>query len=172
MPKAKAAATTSNGHDMLREVEQLLYRQAECLDGKRWQDFIELFTDDGVYWMPAAPEQTTGDGVPSIFWEDRDLMTVRAEAAQPSARLVAADGGGTNHPRRQRDHREGGRQSGDLVVRLRFHMMEFRNDTIRHFAGSYVHHLEDQERPSHSGLQRVDMVNAPGPYEYVLQAWV
>ena len=27
--------------------------------------------------MPAAPEQTTGEGVPSIFYEDRNLMTVR-----------------------------------------------------------------------------------------------
>ena len=74
-PRAKAVAKPSNGHDKsgahdsLREVEQLLFRQAECLDGKRWQDFIELFTDDGTYWMPAAPEQTTGDGVPSIFWD-------------------------------------------------------------------------------------------------------
>jgi 3-phenylpropionate/cinnamic acid dioxygenase small subunit len=63
--------------DTLREVEQLLYRQADCLDSKRWQDFIALFSEDGTYWMPAAPEQTTGDGVPSIFWEDRNLMTVR-----------------------------------------------------------------------------------------------
>ena len=35
------------------------------LDGKDWQGFIDLFTDDGVYWMPASPEQTTGDGAPS-----------------------------------------------------------------------------------------------------------
>ena len=47
-----------NGHDTLREVEQLLYRQAECLDGKRWQEFIELFTEDGTYWMPAATSRT------------------------------------------------------------------------------------------------------------------
>jgi len=31
-------------------------------------------------------------------------------------------------------------RTGDLVVRSRFHMMEFRNDTTRHFAGSYIHH--------------------------------
>ena len=36
-PKSKKA----NGHDTLRDVEQLLYRQAECLDGKRWQEFID-----------------------------------------------------------------------------------------------------------------------------------
>ena len=32
-------------------VEQFLYQQAEFLDSKRWQDWIDLFTADGVYWM-------------------------------------------------------------------------------------------------------------------------
>ena len=62
--------------------------------------------------------------------------------------------------------------NGDLVVRSRFHMMEFRNDTTRHFAGSYVHHLKKTKAGLRIKLQRVDMVNAQGPYEYVLQAWV
>ena len=29
--------------DVQREVEQFLYRQAELLDGKHWQAFIDLF---------------------------------------------------------------------------------------------------------------------------------
>ncbi len=37
-------------------VEQLLYRQADALDGKRWQEFIDLFAPDGIYWMPAEPQ--------------------------------------------------------------------------------------------------------------------
>ena len=46
--------------DTQREVEQLLYRQAECLDAKQWQDWIDLFTADGIYWMPAAPSRPPG----------------------------------------------------------------------------------------------------------------
>ena len=52
----RGGARQPNGYDRLRDVEPLLYRQAECLDGKRWQDFIDLFTEDGTYWMPAAPD--------------------------------------------------------------------------------------------------------------------
>ena len=97
-PAGTASATKpANGHDTLREVEQLLYRQAECLDGKRWQDFIDLFTDDGTYWMPAAPEQTTRDGVPSIFWEDRDLMTVRLKRLTHPRAWSQKTAWGTNH---------------------------------------------------------------------------
>src|SRR4051794_3495802 len=31
------------GVDVLREIEQFLYRQSELLDGKLWQDYIDLF---------------------------------------------------------------------------------------------------------------------------------
>jgi benzoate/toluate 1,2-dioxygenase beta subunit len=169
--KKSAGLKRPNGHDTLREVEQLLYRQAECLDGKRWQEFIELFTEDGTYWMPASPGQTTGDGVPSIFWEDRNLMTVRLKRLTHPRAWSQKTAWGTNHVignviLSKED------ANGDLVVRSRFHMMEFRNDTTRHFAGSYIHHLKKTKVGHRIKLQRVDMVNAEGPYEYVLQAWV
>ena len=41
-------------------VEQFLYRQADLLDRKHWQDWIDLFTDDGVYWMPPEPPTPPG----------------------------------------------------------------------------------------------------------------
>lgn len=34
------------------EVEQLYYHEAELLDDARYTDWLELFTDDLVYWMP------------------------------------------------------------------------------------------------------------------------
>jgi benzoate/toluate 1,2-dioxygenase subunit beta len=173
----RAAATQPkprepNGHDTLRDVEQLLYRQAECLDGKHWQDFIDLFTEDGTYWMPAAPEQTTGDGVPSIFWEDRDLMAVRLKRLTHPRAWSQKTAWGTNHVIGNVTIEKEDPRSGDLVVRSRFHMMEFRNDATRHFAGSYVHHLKKTKHGHRIKLQRVDMVNGQGLYEYVLQAWV
>ena len=170
--RASAMAKPANGHDTLRDVEQLLYRQAECLDGKRWQDFIDLFADDGTYWMPAAPEQTTGDGVPSIFWEDRNLMTVRLKRLTHPRAWSQKTAWGTNHVVGNVTIETEDAASGDIVARSRFHMMEFRNDTTRHFAGSYGHHLKKTKNGYRITLQRVDMVNAQGLYEYVLQAWV
>src|SRR5690606_18575578 len=67
----------NSGSGLQAAVEEFLYRQAEFLDGKQWQDYIDLFTADGTYWMPADPAHTHWDGVPSIFAEDCNLMTVR-----------------------------------------------------------------------------------------------
>jgi 3-phenylpropionate/cinnamic acid dioxygenase small subunit len=63
-------------------------------------------------------------------------------------------------------------KSGDVHVRSRFHMVELRRDELRHFAGSYRHHLKRTKDGLRIKLQRVDMVNAQAPYEYVLQIWV
>mgnify|MGYP002642177949 CR=1 FL=1 len=38
---------------ILRKVEQYLYDQSDMLDTGQWQNWMDLFTDDGVYWMPS-----------------------------------------------------------------------------------------------------------------------
>jgi 3-phenylpropionate/cinnamic acid dioxygenase small subunit len=37
--------------DVIREVEQFLYREARLLDERRFREWLELFTDDVRYWM-------------------------------------------------------------------------------------------------------------------------
>src|SRR6266705_3439963 len=39
--------------DLIREVEQFLYREARLLDDRRFHDWLTLFTDDVRYWMAA-----------------------------------------------------------------------------------------------------------------------
>jgi benzoate/toluate 1,2-dioxygenase subunit beta len=158
--------------ERLRDIELLLYRQADYLDTRQWQGFIDLFTPDGMYWMPATPDQTTGDGVPSIFYEDRDLMSVRRKRLEHPRAWSQKTEWGTSHLVGNIVIERHDRQTGDVTVRSRFHMMEFRNDNSRQFAGSYIHRLKATPDGYRIELQRVDMVNGQGPYEYVLQAWV
>jgi len=158
--------------DTLREVEQFLYRQAQLLDEKRWGDYIELFAEDGMYWMPASPEQATGDGVPSIFYEDRNLMTVRMKRVTHPHAWSQSPMWGTSHLVGNIAIEREDVDSGELAVRSRFHMMEFRRDASRHFAGTYRHQLVRENGDYRIKLQRVDMVNGQGPYDYVLQVWV
>src|SRR6266849_10849836 len=37
--------------NLIREVEQFLYREARLLDERRFHDWLTLFTDDVRYWM-------------------------------------------------------------------------------------------------------------------------
>jgi len=156
--------------DLLREVEQFLFRQAELLDGRHWQAWIDLFTDDGMYWMPVSADQTDWLSWPSIFIEDKPLMTIRmGRVTHPNA-WSQAPLWATNH---LVSHVTVESQEDDvLVVRSRFHMMELRRDTIRHFGGSYRHTLVRTAAGLRIRQQRVDLFNAQAPFDYVLQVWV
>jgi 3-phenylpropionate/cinnamic acid dioxygenase small subunit len=167
-----APASKANGIDLQREVEALLYRQSEALDNKEWKAFIDLFAADGMYWMPPAPHYTTWDGAPSIFAEDRDMMTVRMKRVTHPHAWSQQPEWGTNHVVSNVVVEKIDPGSGDVHVRSRFHMVELRRDELRHFAGSYRHHLKRTRDGLKIKLQRVDMVNAQAPYEYVLQVWV
>jgi 3-phenylpropionate/cinnamic acid dioxygenase small subunit len=180
-PRASStrARATSSGHaangagqpQVQHAVEQFLYRQAELLDGKRWQDYIDLFADDGVYWMPADPAHTHWDGVPAIFAEDKNLMTVRMKRVLHPDAWSQRPLWGTNHVVGN-VILQSVSPKGDVVARSRFHMLELRRDNVRHFAGSYVHHLVRAGEGFRIALQRVDMTNAQAAYDYVLQVWV
>ena len=39
--------------EVIREVEQFLYREARLLDERRFHEWLDLFTDDVHYWMGA-----------------------------------------------------------------------------------------------------------------------
>jgi len=153
------------------EVEQFLYKQSELLDTKRWQDWIDLFTPDGIYWMPPAPEYKTWEGQPAIFSEDKNLMTVRMNRVLHPDAWSQRPLWETNHVVSNVSIQKVSK-NGDVEVKSRFHMMELRRDDVRHFAGSYLHELVKTRSGYRIKLQRVDMTNAQAAYDYVLQVWV
>ena len=152
-------------------VERFLYRQAEILDEKVWDDWLALWTRDGHYWMPAEEDQTDGEGVPNIFWENLDMMQMRIRR--------------NDHPRAhsQAPHNrlchvvsnvivESEDANGDLIVRSRFHCAEYFRYEVRNFTGKYRHYLKMTDDGYRIAVQRVDLVNREGPYDYVLQWWL
>jgi 3-phenylpropionate/cinnamic acid dioxygenase small subunit len=153
------------------DVEQFLYQQSELLDTRQWQKWIDLFAPDGIYWMPPDASYKTWDGQPAIFAEDKNLMEVRMRRVLHPDAWSQRPLWGTNHVVSnvsiQKIHK-----NGNVDVKSRFHMMELRRDDVRHFAGSYLHHLKKTKSGFKIKLQRVDMTNAQAAYDYVLQVWV
>jgi len=171
LSRLRQRAGVSATPELQQEVEQFLYLQAELLDGKHWQAFIDLFAADGVYWMPVAPEQTEWEGSPSIFAEDKLMMEIRkGRVSHPNAWSQA--------PMWETNHLVShvaleAVSDGEIRVRSRFHMMELRRDDVRHFGGRYLHTLvRDGAGALKIKLQRVDLFNSQAPFDYVLQVWV
>lgn len=172
-----AKADTAQAHSCVsletqNAAEQLLYRQAEILDDRRWDDWMALFTRDGTYWMPADPEHEDPDGLPNIFHEDRYLMLTRIRRLQHPRAWSQSPRNRTSHVVSNVIVESEDRQTGALVVRSKFHVVEYRLDATRYFAGSYRHELVATPDGLKINRQRVDIVNVEGPFDYVLQYWI
>jgi 3-phenylpropionate/cinnamic acid dioxygenase small subunit len=158
-------------HALLQQqVEQFLFHQAELLDGKHWSAVIDLFDEDGIYWMPVTPEQTDWVDAPSIFTEDKPMMRIRMDRVTHPNAWSQAPSWGTSHLVGNVVIESA--SEDEVVVRSRFQMIELRRDNVRHFAGAYRHALKVRGEEFKIAMQRVDMLNAQAPFDYVLQIWV
>jgi 3-phenylpropionate/cinnamic acid dioxygenase small subunit len=72
-----------------REIEEFLFREAELLDERRYEEWLALFTEDARYWMPmrrnvppgAADRELTREGV-DVNWFDEGKDTLARRVAQ------------------------------------------------------------------------------------------
>jgi benzoate/toluate 1,2-dioxygenase beta subunit len=60
-----------------RRIEAFLIHEAELLDDRRFEEWEQLFDEDGYYWVPIRPEQDSPYDEVSIFFDDRQLMRTR-----------------------------------------------------------------------------------------------
>jgi 3-phenylpropionate/cinnamic acid dioxygenase small subunit len=170
LPARGVLAEGQPAASLQQRVEQFLYHQSELLDGKHWAAYINLFAEEGVYWMPATPEQTEWLDSPSIFAEDKRMMEIRmGRVTHPNA-WSQAPHWGTSHLVGNAVIESADAQ--EIRVRSRFQMAELRRDQLRHFAGTYRHTLRRSGDDFSIVLQRVDLLNGQAPFDYVLQVWV
>jgi 3-phenylpropionate/cinnamic acid dioxygenase small subunit len=73
----------------------VVFREADCLDRWRWQDWLDLFTEDCEYWVPAwlSEQRQTEDPdtqVSLIYYDLRSRLADRVWRVQ-SGTSVASD---------------------------------------------------------------------------------
>src|SRR2546430_17571973 len=66
------------------DVDQLLVREAWLLDHQRLDEWLGLFTDDAVYWVPLQMDQAEPFTTASLIYDDRRVVADRRPPARPS----------------------------------------------------------------------------------------
>ena len=59
-----------------REIEAFLYAEARLLDEHRYEEWLSLWTDDALYWVPCGAGDDPGRSV-SIIYDDRSKLADR-----------------------------------------------------------------------------------------------
>jgi 3-phenylpropionate/cinnamic acid dioxygenase small subunit len=154
--------------DVLREVEQFLYREARLLDERRFREWLDLFTDDVRYWMGArsnryprtskaisilspnryVEDDHTRDDELSIFDESKETLSGRV------ARLETGLAWAEDPPSRTRhlitNIEVAGDAGAELTVHSNFIVYRSRAETEQDF---YVGARQDLLRRIDGGLK-------------------
>ncbi len=69
-------ATTSRP-ELLFEVEQFIYREVQLLDEHRYDEWLDLFAADGIYWVPSNDESNDPHTHVAIIYNNRDALGKR-----------------------------------------------------------------------------------------------
>lgn len=64
------------------EAEDLLFREARLLDERRFDDWLAMYAEDVVFWMPAWKDETTPTSDPEselshIYYEGKSFLSDR-----------------------------------------------------------------------------------------------
>jgi 3-phenylpropionate/cinnamic acid dioxygenase small subunit len=146
-----------------RAIERFLYREARLLDERRFDEWRDLFAEDGVYWVPLKPEQTDPLRHASIIYDDRAAMATRfrrlahprAYAQIPPSRTVHVV---TNVYVDAADPAK-----GEIDVLSALQVTEFHQGEQRHYAARCRHRLRKADGGYAIALKRVDLVNCDAP---------
>ena len=140
--------------------EQFLYHEARLLDSQRYEEWLELFTEDATYWVPLEQGQKDPYETSSIIHDDRTLLELRvkqirhprAHARLPLARTVHQVGNVSilsDTP-------------SEVRVASALTVVEFRNEKQRVYGARVEHRLRRKADTFQIVHKRIDLVNSEG----------
>jgi benzoate/toluate 1,2-dioxygenase beta subunit len=156
-------------------VEDFVFREARLADEHEYEGWERLWTDDGLYWVPAAddaPDGRTPLGAVSVIHDNRHRIATRVRQLESGRRYAQVP------PSRLRRvvsnvevlGRVGGdaADAGDWVVAANFVLVEARRQRKTTWAGRVTYHLRPAERADDGdggflmSYKKVDLVDREG----------
>lgn len=152
-----------NDDALTHEAYALLAKEAHLLDDRDYEAWLELFTDDCLYWMPVDPESEDGAMRLNVFYDDRAKMRDRItrlnsgsayteEPVSLTARTVSTvqvtpvDG-----------------ERADCAVRSSFLLVAHRSGKQRLLGGRYLHHMVRRDGDLRIAEKRVTLLGSDSP---------
>lgn len=144
MTVAEAAGVVGVSVMTRAEVEDFLYREAALLDDWDLDGWVELFTDDGRYYVPCndAPD---GDSARDLMLIDDTMFRLRSRVQRLNSRKAHREFPHSNTSHQVSNVRLGevaDSESGpELTVRAEFSIWRFRGERSMCYVGRYTYRL-------------------------------
>lgn len=147
-----------------KELCDFVYAETRLLDDQRFDEWLELFTEDGYYWMPLTHDQPDPRLHTSLLYEDKLLLKVRIERLHGKRTFSQQPQSRCHHLIQQPTVESADDEKGEYVVRSAFHYVETRIDEQALYAGWAHHHLVRQDGALRIRLKKVQLVNCDAAF--------
>lgn len=147
-----------------KELCDFVYAETRLLDDQRFDEWLDLFTEDGYYWMPLTHDQPDPKLHTSLLYEDKLLLKVRIERLHGKRTFSQQPQSRCHHLIQQPTVESADDEKGEYVVRSAFHYVETRIDQQALYAGWAHHHLVRQDGALRIKLKKVQLVNCDAAF--------
>jgi 3-phenylpropionate/cinnamic acid dioxygenase small subunit len=138
-------------------IENFLYREARLMDEHAYDEWLALWTDDALYWVPANDDDIDPQRHVSIVYENKARLEDRiarlksgfAFAQEPRSRMRRVI---SNVEIEEGDN-------GEVTVYSNFNLTELRRSQQRTFAGRTIHKLRPDGNSFKMAYKKVLLVN-------------
>jgi 3-phenylpropionate/cinnamic acid dioxygenase small subunit len=146
--------------DLTREVEAFLIREARLMDDHRYDEWMALWVEDLVYWVPSNEDEFDPRRHVSMIYDNRVSLSERiwrlkgkqAHAQRPKSKLVRTVSNITLE-----------RADEEIVVSSVFVLGEVRNAAQTMYLGRTIHTLTRHDGALRMKQKRVMLLNNDAP---------
>ena len=139
------------------QIEAFLYREARLIDEHRYDEWLSLWTDDGIYWVPCNEDDTDPTRQVSIIYDDRVRLGDRVERLKSGAAWAQEPKSRMRRLIANLEIEDGAQ--GEVIVAANFLLVELRRHLQNLWAGRTVHRLRSEQGSFKLAYKKVLLIN-------------
>jgi 3-phenylpropionate/cinnamic acid dioxygenase small subunit len=148
-----------NAGPSAQDVARFIRREARLIDERRLDEWLELFTEDAHYWVPATPAQPDPLNHNSLAYEDKLLLQLRIERLKSPRAYSQRPPSRCLHVMQESDIEKVDAGRGEFLARTPFLYTETRGNESQRYAATAWHTLVWSDERLRIRLKRVDILN-------------
>ena len=147
-----------------QELIDFVYREARLIDSQRFDEWLDLYAEDAIYWMPLEWGQTDAKLVGSLMYEDKLLLGIRAERLNGRRTFSQKPRSRCHHVLQQPQIDARDEAANRYTTWTAMHYVETRQDESQLYAAWATHTLAVEDGRLKIKLKRVDLVNCDAAF--------
>lgn len=150
-----------------RDIVDFVYREAELLDERRFEEWLDLFADEGHYWIPLRADQPDPLNHVSLMYEDKLLLKARIERLAGPRTFSQQPESRSQHVLQRPSITAMDAVNREFATRTRYVYIEVRAEAQLVFACTASHRLALAGDRLKIVEKRIDILNADAPLPMV-----